>query len=136
MTSLAHLVGMVHDLKSEVERHTKNQSLCDESVEKLISITLSDTDYNISLDVSAFKEKEIFVKVKEHEIMVSGEHEERDDGFGFVSRQFTRRFILPDIYDPETISTMLTDNGKLTIKAKKKKSTFIGGDRFITIQRL
>lgn len=136
MTSLAHLVGMIYDLKSEVERQKANQSLCDESAEKLInSITLSDGEYKISLDVSAFQPEEIVVKVKEHEIIISGEHEEREDEFGFVSRQFTRRFTLPDIYEPDTISSALTDDGKLTIKAEKKKSTVIGGDRFIPIQR-
>lgn len=135
MTSLAHLVGMIYDLKSELEKQKANQSLCDENTEKLITLTLSDTDYKISLDVSGFRTDEILVKVKEHEIIVSGEHEEREDEFGFVSRQFTRRFILPDIYDPDTISSLLDDGGKLTIKAEKMKSTIIGADRFIPIQR-
>lgn len=138
MTSLAHLVGMIYDLKSEVEKQKMNQSLCDgdESAEKLLnSITLSDSEYKISLDVSVFSPEEITVKVKEHEIIICGEHEERQDEFGFVSRQFKRRFILPDIYDADTISSTLSDDGKLTIKAEKKKST-IGGDRFIPIQHL
>lgn len=139
MTSLAHLVGMIYDLRSELEKQKMDQSLCanHESVEKVFSssITLSDNEYEISLDVSAFQKDEILVKVKEHEIIVSGEHDEREDEFGYVSRQFTRKFILPDIYDPDTISSMLADDGKLTIKAEKKKSTFIGGDRFIPIQR-
>lgn len=138
MTSLAHLVGMIYDLRSELEKQKVNQSLCDcdESVEKLFSsITLTDTEYKISLDVSAFQKDEVLVKVKEHEIIVNGEHEEREDEFGYVSRQFARRFILPDVYDPDTISSELTDDGKLTIKVEIKKSTSIGGDRFIPIQR-
>lgn len=139
MTSLAHLVGMIYDLKTEVERQKMNQSLCDadESTGKLLnSITLSDSDYKISLDVSAFQQEEITVKVKEHEIIVCGEHEERQDEFGFVARQLKRRFILPDIYDADTISSTLGDDGKLTIKAEKKKTTIVGGDRFIPIQHL
>lgn len=67
MTSLAHLVGMIYDLKSEVERQKMNQSSCDceASVEKLVnSATLSDGEYKISLDVSAFQPEEVAVKLR------------------------------------------------------------------------
>lgn len=146
MTSLAHLVGMIYDLKSEVEQHKLNQSLCycccsNDGVEKnnlINSPTLIDADggfYQITLDVSSFEWEDISVKVKDREIIINGEHQEREDEFGFVSRQFTRRYFLPDNFDPTTITSSLTDNGKLRIKVEKKTQqlTMDGNDRFIQI---
>lgn len=142
MTSLAHLVGMIYDLKSEVEQRRVNQSLCssDEAEKSPINcVTLSGADYQISLDVSAFHPREITVKVKDQEIIVHGEHEERrDDEFGFVSRKFTRRYFLPDTFDPLTISSSLNLNGTILlmrISAEKRISSMDGADRFIPIHR-
>ena len=142
MTSLAHLVGMIYDLKTEVEQRRVNQSLCssdeDEAKKSPINcVTLSGADYQITLDVSAFKPREITVKVKDQEIIVHGEHEERcEDEFGFVSRKFTRRYFLPDTFDPLTISSSLNLNGTtMRIRAEKRISSMDGADRFIPIYR-
>jgi hypothetical protein len=77
------------------------------------------TDFQMSIDVKSFKPEEISVKVKEREIIVEGKHEERQDEFGFVSRQFSRRCTLPDEFDPDTIATFMNAEGKMTIKAMK-----------------
>lgn len=144
MTSLAHLVGMIYDLKSEVEQRRVNQSLCssDEAKKSPINcVTLSGADYQISLDVSAFQPREITLKVKDQEMIQEdhGEHEERrEDEFGFVSRKFTRRYFLPDTFDPLTISSSLNLNGTILlmrISAEKRISSMDGADRFIPIHR-
>lgn len=140
MTSLAHLVGMIYDLKSEVEQRRVNQSLCSSDEKSPINcVTLSGADFQITLDVSAFHPREITVKVKDQEIIVHGEHEERrEDEFGFVSRKFTRRYFLPDTFDPLTISSSLNLNGTILlmrISAEKRISSMDGADRFIPIHR-
>lgn len=80
-----------------------------------------ETDFKIALDVRSFKLEEITVKVKDREIIIEGKHEERnEDENGFISRQFTRRHILPDEYDPNTITTHLNAEGTtMTIRALK-----------------
>lgn len=162
MTSLAHLLGMIYDLKTEVEKsqvlqqyvplritkkswHLSEHDVVDEVIEKsfkLIEVpssSSSDGFYKVSLDVSTFNFDDVTVKVRDHKIIVSGRHDEREDEFGFVSRQFTRRYILPDDYEPNTVTSLLTDDDtKLTIKAEKKpnkrrQKVDIGGDRFIPI---
>lgn len=54
-------------------------------------------------------------------VLIKGKHEERDDEHGLLSRQLTRRFVLPQEFDADTISTYLKAEGKMTIKAVKSK---------------
>lgn len=94
-------------------------------------------DFQVSVDVKSFNPEEINVKVKDREIIVEGKHEERQDETGFVSRQFTRRFVLPQEFDPDTISTFLNAEGKMTIKAVKPQPAAVEtNERVIPIQRV
>jgi HSP20 family molecular chaperone IbpA len=158
MTSLAHLLGMIYDLRDEVERHqmaqqhfqhgeSSNLSVHDDEYEIIkksnvpvplsaATIKKNDEKFIVSLDLSPFSHNEITVKVRNNFIIVDAKHEEREDEFGFISRQFTRKYILPDDYNTDTIKSFLTDDSKLTIKADMKmKKADIGGDRFIPIQQ-
>lgn len=78
-------------------------------------------DFQVALNVKSFKPEEVSVKVKGREIIVEGKHEERQDDHGYVSRQFTRRYVLPEPFDPDTVATYLDGTGKMTIKALKPK---------------
>lgn len=93
--------------------------------------------FQTSIDVQSFQPEEITVKVKDHEIIVEGKHEERQDKTGFISRQFSRRCILPQEFDPDTISTFLNAEGKMTIKATKPQPPAVKTtERIIPIQRV
>jgi crystallin alpha B len=50
-----------------------------------------------------------------------GKQDEKRDSLSFVSRQFTRRFELPDDVKPETIVSALTTNGILMIEVITQK---------------
>lgn len=93
-------------------------------------------DFSIAFDVSSFQPEEISVKVRNRDIIVEAKHEERQDGHGYVSRQFTRRYTLPDEYDLDTVSTFLNADGKMTIKALKPKSLEAKNERIIPIKRV
>lgn len=93
--------------------------------------------FKVVVDVKSFKPEEVNVKVKGHEIIVEGKHEEREDEIGFVSRQFSRRFVLPQEYDPDTVSTFLDAEGKMTINAQKPQPPAVEtNERKIPIQRV
>ena len=92
--------------------------------------------FEVKLDVSNFTPEEITVKVKGNNLLVEGKHEEKQDknGHGYVSRQFTRRYILPDDVDLEQLSSSLDAKGnKLTICAPKKKLQLDGSEKVIPI---
>ncbi|XP_050522054.1 alpha-crystallin A chain-like [Daktulosphaira vitifoliae] len=80
-------------------------------------------NFKVNLDVQQFKPEEVSVKVDNNGyIVVQGEHEERSDEHGFVSRQFTRRYKMPENVDPNTVMSQLSSDGVLSIMAPKKTS--------------
>jgi len=77
-------------------------------------------NFKVNLDVQQFKPDEVFVKVVDGYVVVDGKHEERSDAHGYISRQFTRRYKLPDSVDPSTVTSTLSLDGILSIGASKK----------------
>lgn len=73
----------------------------------------------MSLDVQQFKPEELKVKVVEDYIVVEGKHDERSDQHGFISRQFTRRYKIPENVDKAALVSNLSSDGVLTLKAPK-----------------
>ncbi|XP_050685348.1 protein lethal(2)essential for life-like [Leptidea sinapis] len=80
----------------------------------------SDKDkFQINLDVQHFSPEEISVKTVDNYIVVEGKHEEKKDEHGYVSRQFKRRYQIPDGCKPETVESKLSSDGVLTILMPK-----------------
>jgi crystallin alpha B len=46
-----------------------------------------------------------------------GKHEEKQDEHGFVSRHFTRKYLLPSNYKPDAVQSTLSSDGILTVTA-------------------
>lgn len=76
--------------------------------------------FKVNLDVQQFKPEEVNVKVVDDYLVVEGKHEERQDKHGFISRQFTRRYKLPQNVNLEAIASSLSSDGILSITAPKK----------------
>ena len=72
------------------------------------------------MDVQQFKPEEITVKVSNDYVVVEGKHEEKQDKHGFISRQFTRRYKLPDNVLQENITSTISSDGILSVIAPKK----------------
>jgi len=92
--------------------------------------------FEAKLNVTNFTPEEITVKVKGNNLLVEGKHEEKQDkdGHSYVSREFTRRYILADDVDLEQLSSSLDGKGNtLTIHAPKKKIQLDGSERVIPI---
>ena len=53
-------------------------------------------------------------------IVVEGKHEEKQDEHGFISRQFTRKYLVPEQCDLEHVKSSLSSDGVLTITAPRK----------------
>ncbi|CAL1274030.1 unnamed protein product [Larinioides sclopetarius] len=76
--------------------------------------------FKVMLNVSHFKPNEISVKTVDNCIVIHGKHEEKTDEHGFIAREFTRRYMLPEGAEPEKVVSKLTPDGVLTIEAPKK----------------
>lgn len=58
-------------------------------------MNINEEKFEVILDVQQFSPNEISVKVTDKFVIVEAKHEEKQDEHGYVSRQFTRRYMLP-----------------------------------------
>nr|UNE55971.1 protein lethal(2)essential for life transcript variant X2 [Paroster macrosturtensis] len=75
--------------------------------------------FQVNVDVQQFRPEEVMVKVVDNCLLVEGKHEERQDIHGYVSREFRRRYILPEDIDINQVSSSLSSDGVLTLTAPK-----------------
>ncbi|XP_056146974.1 heat shock protein beta-1-like [Lampris incognitus] len=73
--------------------------------------------WKVNLDANHFSPEEITITVKEGYLEISGNHEERHDEHGSVSRCFTRKYKLPQGVDLQHISSSLSAEGVLSVEA-------------------
>ncbi|GBM85943.1 Alpha-crystallin A chain [Araneus ventricosus] len=86
-----------------------------------LSEVKNDSDqFKEMVNISHFKPEEIEVKTKDNSVIIHAKHEEKSDEHGFVSREFTRRYVLPEGTEAENVKSSLSPNGILTIEAPKK----------------
>lgn len=85
----------------------------------LSSIRNDPQNFQVNLDVHHFKPEELTVKHVDDAIIVTGKHQERTDEHGFVSREFTRRYVLPQEVDVDKVACSFNNN-TLTIMGPKK----------------
>ncbi|XP_013187583.2 protein lethal(2)essential for life-like [Amyelois transitella] len=106
---------------------------CIDSEVKDFGSTIDDQKdkFQITLDVQHFLPNEISVKVIGKEIIVEGKHEDRQDNHGVVSRQFKRRYVLPNECLSEQVSSTLSSDGLLSVIARKKTTNM--HDKEITV---
>lgn len=75
--------------------------------------------FQVNLDVQHFDPEEISVKTSDGYVVVEGKHEERKDDHGYISRQFKRRYALPEGCNPETVESKLSSDGVLIVTAPR-----------------
>uniref|UniRef100_A0A0N5AH77 SHSP domain-containing protein n=1 Tax=Syphacia muris TaxID=451379 RepID=A0A0N5AH77_9BILA len=78
-----------------------------------------DEKFAVEVDVKQFHPSELSVNIRNHELTIEGHHDERPDADGHIERHFIRRYSIPDDVNLEEVSSHLSDNGILTVAAKK-----------------
>lgn len=90
--------------------------------------------FQVVLDVQQFEPNEIDVKVVDKYVVVSAKHEEKRDEHGWISRQFLRKYLIPEQCDLDQVQSKLSSDGVLTITAPRKDQPKIENERTITIE--
>ncbi|XP_064486094.1 alpha-crystallin A chain-like [Ornithodoros turicata] len=85
-------------------------------------VSCTSDKFALNLDVRNFAPEEISVKTTENRVEIHAKHEEKSDDHGYVLREFTRRYALPEDVDPETVTCNMSAKGVLTLKAPRKKA--------------
>ncbi|CAN9504867.1 unnamed protein product [Ophioblennius macclurei] len=89
--------------------------------------------WKINLDVNHFSPEEITITTKEGYLQISGNHQERQDEHGSVSRCFTRKYKLPQGVDLQHISSSLSGEGILSVEAPVPGTSLSNPGREIVI---
>ncbi|KAF7989274.1 hypothetical protein HCN44_007948 [Aphidius gifuensis] len=105
------------------------------NAESATSTVKPDKDkFQVILDVQQFKPEEINVKVVDKFVTVEAKHEEKQDEHGWISRQFQRKYLIPEQCDLAQVSSSLSSDGVLTITAPKKAELAVENERSIKIE--
>ncbi|XP_021331756.2 crystallin, alpha B, b isoform X1 [Danio rerio] len=94
-------------------------------------VKMEKDQFSLSLDVKHFAPEELSVKIIGDFIEIHAKHEDRQDGHGFVSREFLRKYRVPVGVDPASITSSLSSDGVLTVTGPLKLSD--GPERTIAI---
>nr|ABE57137.1 heat shock protein Hsp20 [Liriomyza huidobrensis] len=89
--------------------------------------------FEVILDVQQFAPNEVNVKVVDKYIVVEGKHEEKQDEHGFISRHFSRRYLLPEGVNQEAVTSQLSSDGVFTVRAPMKALPAPAEERAIPI---
>lgn len=104
--------------------------------EEGVSTVLANRDeFRVDLDVQQFAHEEINIKVVDRFVTVEASHEEREDEHGWISRQFTRKYIIPEQCDIDQVSSKLSSDGILSIIVPRKQKLTSDSGRVINIER-
>ncbi|XP_006625141.1 protein lethal(2)essential for life-like [Apis dorsata] len=85
------------------------------------TITADKDTFKVILDVQQFKPEEINVKLINRLVVVEAKHEEKKDEHGLISRQFIRKYLLPEQVDEEKLASSISSDGILIITAPLKQ---------------
>lgn len=91
--------------------------------------------FQVILDVQQFKPEEIDVKVVDKCVVVEAKHEEKKDEHGWISRQFVRKYLIPEQCEIDQVTSTLSSDGVLTITAPRKEKQEDVAERTIKIQQ-
>lgn len=84
------------------------------------TIKVDKDKFQVNLDVQHFSPDEISVKIVDGYVVIEAKHEEKKDEHGYISRQFSRRYALPEGTEAENVISELSSDGILTITAPRK----------------
>lgn len=105
-------------------------------VDTMAKTSINRKAFQVCLDVKDFIPNEISVKTIDNAVVVEAKHGERKDSFGYISRQFKRRYTIPREFNIHDIETQLSSDGMLTINVPRDcRAVDKGNVREIKIQQ-
>ncbi|TRY61545.1 hypothetical protein TCAL_13715 [Tigriopus californicus] len=97
----------------------KDLDLFQHTDRQMVRMTNDDKKFELSLDTHEFQPNEIKVNVTGNALSVEAKHEEKADDC-FLSRQFSRKYTLPEGCEAHKVQSNLSADGVLVITAPKK----------------
>ncbi|KAG0725398.1 Protein lethal(2)essential for life [Chionoecetes opilio] len=87
-----------------------------------LQITEKEGKFQAVMDVKDFSPSDLQVRVVEDRVVVEGKYlKQSEDGSSMSSKSFHKEFTLPSTADIDAVSTALSKDGVLTVKAPKRE---------------
>lgn len=86
-----------------------------EDLPTIIGVHKTKHQFTVRLELPHFSPEEISVKTMDDFLVVEGEHEEKEDTQGFISRSFRRKYHLPLNADKDNVHCTVNAEGILTV---------------------
>lgn len=74
------------------------------------------------------------LQVVDNHVLVEGNHDEKKDEHGWISRKFSRKYLIPEQCNLDLVESKLSSDGILTISVPRKEVPKVEGERIISIQ--
>lgn len=111
---------MKHQLGFDNKKKNSTESSSGGKPKQMGDIVEEDQHYKIALDTSGYSPNDISVKaVGERELLVEGKRVQKNESGGETSQSFSRRFCLPGPVQLQAVTSSLSLEGTLTIRAPK-----------------
>ncbi|ETE68434.1 Heat shock protein beta-2, partial [Ophiophagus hannah] len=118
--SLPHAYPMSPECEFANPSKIYDQNFGEGKLERGISeVTLNEHKFQVFLDVCQFTPDEIAVRTVDNLLEVTAQHPQKVDRHGFISREFTRTYILPLDVDPFSVKATVTHDGILSIEVRR-----------------
>jgi HSP20 family molecular chaperone IbpA len=101
--------------------------------DQVIRMKDDNSKFELSLDTHGYRPDEIKVNVAGGCLSVDAKHEEKEEG-KFVSRQFSRKYTLPEGCEAGKVNSNLSSDGVLVISAPKRQAVKQEGNSSITVE--
>ncbi|XP_022094492.1 uncharacterized protein LOC110981314 [Acanthaster planci] len=86
----------------------------------ITEVQVSPTQFKVDLDVTGYAPEELAVKIVGDHIVIRGKHAEESPGEETkITREFSRRYTLPEDVLVEDVSVFLAKSGKLSVKVPR-----------------
>ncbi|XP_038077769.1 uncharacterized protein LOC119745474 [Patiria miniata] len=84
-------------------------------------VQVSPKEFRVDVDVAAYAPEELAVKIVGDHVVIKGKHAEGSPGEkANVTREFSRRYTLPEDVIVEDVSVFLAKTGKLSVKVPRR----------------
>lgn len=102
----------------------------------LYDVRVGKDGFEVILDVHQYTKSDLSVKTVDNTIIIEGKHNEKDDPHGHMCRSFLKRYTIPIGYDSRLVTSSISSDGFLTVRAPAMcRAQIKGRERNIYIHR-
>jgi len=104
---------------------------------RLVSgLSCNEKHFVVKLELQHYTPEEILVKNEDDWLIIQGNHKEKTDEHGKISRSFKRRYILPVNADKENVTCEINQEGMLTVTVPRIIAEKLGHEKSFQINRV